>query len=226
MLLIIIIIIINSLVKNKKYKDLGYKEKTGLSRLQVKYNRGNAGEYSLYLELLKIFPKEHIFADLYVPTDKGYTQIDLVAISNKKIYLFEMKNFSGSIMGFENNKYWRQSFNPRTTYEFYNPIWQARAHQRALENYLKTRKFDFENIVVFSNKVDFYKIQQSGDVKILKMANIFKFITAYEEKSNNYISNKKRDNYLMLLNSCSNVSADIKALHLKQVQEAKRKHIN
>ena len=53
---------------------------------------------------------EKILRNIYIPKDDGSTsEIDVLYISRKGIFVFESKNYSGWIFGKESDQYWTVS---------------------------------------------------------------------------------------------------------------------
>ena len=75
-----------------------------------------------------------VLRNVYVPRDDGSTsELDVVLICVKGIFVFESKNYAGYIFGDEQNRKWTVSLyagknwiGAKTTekHHFYNPIWQ------------------------------------------------------------------------------------------------------
>ncbi|MCR4616649.1 MAG: NERD domain-containing protein [Lachnospiraceae bacterium] len=72
--------------------------------------KGKIGETKISYDLasLNLFGKSGLFfRNLYVPMRNGKTtEIDLVYITPKGLFVIESKNYSGYIFGNENQKYW------------------------------------------------------------------------------------------------------------------------
>lgn len=96
--------------------------------------KGSTGERSAYLSLTKKlgFMPEQIFRNVYVPTNSGTTEIDILAVSKKGLLVFECKNYSGTIYGDGRKKHWVQYLGGKKFF-FLNPTWQNRAHIRHLK---------------------------------------------------------------------------------------------
>jgi len=128
-----------------------YKDKKLLETVTKVY-RGTRSERNVVLKLLKngILAK-NIFHDLYIENNGQYSQIDLVVTTNKGIFIFEIKDYSGWLFGKGNQKQWTQVLAyGREKYRFYNPVMQNNGHIRALQK--KLRQIDhlpFYSIIVF-----------------------------------------------------------------------------
>ena len=71
---------------------------------------GNLAEQALISDLKNYeIDSKAIFHNLYVRKSNGkYAQIDVVALTNRGLIVFEVKNYSGWIYGSEQQKYWTQ----------------------------------------------------------------------------------------------------------------------
>lgn len=77
-----------------------------------------------------------IFKNVYVSTGNKTTEIDMLIIHEKGIFVIGSKNYSGWIFGDYNQLNWIQSFTNGERHKFYNPIKQNRMHIKALAEYL------------------------------------------------------------------------------------------
>ena len=86
------------------------------------------------------------------------TEIDVLMISPKGLFVFESKNYSGWIFGSENQKNWYQTLpagRGRSHKEnFYNPIMQNRSHIKHLKAFLGT-DIPVRSIIVFSDRLHY-----------------------------------------------------------------------
>lgn len=102
-------------------------------------NKGSSGERILYNTLVNDYgiPDKQILRNVYIPTkgDKT-TEIDLLVISKKGIFVFECKNYGGNIYGDAKRKEWIQYLGSKKSY-FYNPLLQNKNHVKHLKDYLK-----------------------------------------------------------------------------------------
>lgn len=79
--------------------------------------------------------------NLYIPKgENGTTEIDMLMLSAKGLFVFESKNYSGWIFGSERQPEWYQALphgRGRSRKEaFYNPIMQNHTHIRHLQELL------------------------------------------------------------------------------------------
>jgi hypothetical protein len=131
----------------KKIRDIK------LLKTVTETSRGTWSERDLVLKLLKYgIPAQRIFHDLYVKKRKGdFSQIDLLAITDVGIIVFEVKDYKGWIFGKGNDTMWTQVLAyGKEKYRFYNPIIQNNNHIAALKKQLDQYKdIPYYSIVVF-----------------------------------------------------------------------------
>jgi len=115
--------------------------------------RGIASERDLVLKLLNFgMPAHIIFHDLYLEKQKGdFSPIDLVAVTEVGIIVFEVKDYSGWLFGSGNQSQWTQVLAyGKQKYRFYNPIMQNNKHVTELRKQLmQYGNIPFYSIVVF-----------------------------------------------------------------------------
>ena len=110
--------------------------------------KGRIGESRLEdsLDLLDFFGYHgYCLRNVYIPRRNGTTsEIDVLYITSKGLFVIESKNFSGYIFGNERYKYWTSTlyagknwagFKKVEKHKFYNPVWQNNSHINALRNY-------------------------------------------------------------------------------------------
>ena len=76
------------------------------------------------LKLVKLFGRKgKTLRNVYIPKDNGETsEIDVIYITQKGIFVFESKNYSGWIFGDEKGQYWTAMLPNRQKNRFYNPV--------------------------------------------------------------------------------------------------------
>ena len=85
------------------------------------------------------------------------TELDYVVINNNGVFIFEVKNFSGKLVGNEDDQYWNKykisSGNKEYIKEIRNPIKQLKREIYLLKEYLKYYGVDLwiEGYVLFVN---------------------------------------------------------------------------
>lgn len=119
----------------------------------IKGHIGAAAERDLVLKLLKFgLPSETIFHDLYLrKPDGNFSQIDVVAVTEAGIIVFEVKDYSGWIFGNGKQSQWTQVLAyGKKKFRFYNPIMQNNWHIKALRKQLgQFGNIPFYSVIVF-----------------------------------------------------------------------------
>ena len=127
---------------------------------------GNLAEQALISDLKNYgIDSKAIFHNLYVRKSNGkYAQIDVVALTNRGLIVFEVKNYSGWIYGSEQQKYWTQVLAyGKYKYKLYNPIMQNAEHIRALrQNLPQNPSIPIYSIVVFYGSAELKNISCSS----------------------------------------------------------------
>ena len=152
--LIIAIILIK---QNLDYKKTAYYRATKLSLHKLKCDRGKYGEYLIYKRLknLELRGARFLF-NAYIPKADGNTsEIDVLMICSKGIFVFESKNYKGWIFGSESQKNWYQTL-PMGRHQsqkesFYNPIMQNQSHVLHLKAVIGDH-LPIWSMVVFSDR--------------------------------------------------------------------------
>ena len=173
-----IIIIIVLVKKNKDYKNSTYYQITKYSYFSMKYNVGRYGEYLTY-KYLEQYEKSgaRFLFNVYIPKENGETtEIDVLMISKKGLFVFESKNYSGWIFGSENQKNWYQTLTAgrgRSHKEhFFNPIMQNRSHIKHMKKLLGDH-ITMWSIIVFSERCTLKSVQvNSSDISVINRYNI------------------------------------------------------
>ena len=130
--------------------------------------RMDKGEYGEYLSESsvsseKIEGYKRILHNIYIPTKNGTTEIDVLLIHEKGIFVIESKNYSGWIYGEENNDMWVHTFPNGEKFSFYNPIKQNEAHCAALSSFLNIQRNEIYSYIVFSDDCKFKKVPADTD---------------------------------------------------------------
>ncbi len=139
------------------YRRSSYYKVTRLPYHVMSRDTGRYGEYLTY-KCLRKYEKNgaRLLFNVYVPKENDETsEIDVLMICEKGLFVFESKNYSGWIFGDSEQKYWYQTLpqgrGKSHKERFYNPIMQNSAHIK----YLKTfagQSFPVYSVIVFSER--------------------------------------------------------------------------
>lgn len=136
--------------------------------------KGHLGEAKLEssLDMLDIFGYHgYCLRNVYVPRKNGTTsEIDVIYVTRKGLFVIESKNYTGYIFGDERYKYWTSTVYAGKNWlgikqvdknKFYNPIWQNNSHIKAFWNYCGNVKAF--SIVAFGNNCELKSVNWSSD---------------------------------------------------------------
>ncbi|CAM3610440.1 nuclease-related domain-containing protein [Erysipelothrix urinaevulpis] len=182
-----------------------------------KPDKGEHGESMTHWDLQSVNGYSKTLRNLYIPTENGTTEIDLVYMNEYDVFVIENKNYSGWIFGSENNKYWTQSFGKKK-YRFYNPIWQNAGHVQHLQKILPMN--ELKPVVVFNEGCVLKKVD-AGDNVVLHDHELKNYIinASYYKK---YTVNQVQEIYEKL-SMFSNQSNTIKNKHINQIKQYQKK---
>jgi hypothetical protein len=143
--------------------------------------KGARGERRVSSRLDSLPSQYKVINDLVLKTNKGYTQIDHVVISNYGVFVIETKNYKGWIFGSETKLNWKQTLY-KHSYEFYNPILQNRSHIMALRAQLPDLyRVPFVPIVVFTGNCSL-KVY-APNVAVIKIGDLKSTIKSYSDNN-------------------------------------------
>lgn len=223
-LLFVAIVVVIFAVHNKNYKQSAYYRITKRPYTSVRYNLGRYGEYMTYKHL-KHYEQigARFLVNVYIPKENGEsTEIDLLMISPKGIFVFESKNYSGWIFGSENQKNWYQTLpkgRGRSNKEhFYNPIMQNRSHIKHLQAFLGT-PFPIYSIIVFSDRCTLKRVQiTSNDVRVVHRWQVRDVVSAIFNQTPANLLNENDIAYVYgRLYPCTQVDAATKQQHIANI---------
>lgn len=203
-LLIIISFIIYAVIQvyfvTKKYKLK--KERKEKYRNELP---GKIYETTILLLIKNFFYKNSIFKNIFLKTENNNTtEIDILAVHNTGIYVFECKNYLGSLEGSINDKIWYHTNKKGMKYELLNPVKQNKIHVTAVKKLLNKFDLPYYSIIVFSNKCKMPNIQYKADNAYIvyqkELVSLIKYLTSqkhiYSNKVIEKIINIIKDEYL------------------------------
>lgn len=168
--------------KIKQHEKTSYYKATNNSYYSL--DIGQYGEYLIYKKLRYLEKQGCKFLfNLYIPKPNNKTtEIDVLLITHKGLFVIESKNFSGWIFGNESYKNWVQTLPVGRGYSqkeyFYNPISQNATHIKYLKPLLD-KDIPIHSFIVFSNRCTLMDIKiRSRNVNVLNRA---KLSEAYNE---------------------------------------------
>ena len=139
---------------------------------------GSHGENLIEKKLKKLIRSGvsgSILRNVYVPKAGGGTsEIDVLFVTQKGIFVIESKNYSGWIFGDEDSYQWTATLANGTKNRFYNPIKQNRTHIKWLRAQLG-RDVPLHSLAVFSERCTLKKVSiGSGDARVIQRGRLIR----------------------------------------------------
>ena len=173
------------------------------------------------LNLLKLFGNDgYIIRNVYIPKDNGETtEIDVIFVTKRGIFVIESKNYSGWIYGDDKGAYWTAVLSKNQKQRFYSPLKQNEMHIKWLKEYLKAENMMFLSLIVFSERCEL-KVNVSEDLKktaVIKRDELFFEIKKVWPKLTDSISDAELFELKNKLEALTQVSQDTKELHIDTI---------
>lgn len=219
------IVILVYIKKNKDYKDSAYYQITKVPYLSVRRDLGRWGEYLTY-KYLKKFENDgaKFLFNIYIPKENGETtEIDVLMICKKGIFVFESKNYSGWIFGSERQKNWYQTLpagrGKSHKEHFYNPIMQNRSHIKHLEAFIG-EQISMHSVIVFSERCTLKNVEvKSTDISVINRNEVAAVVSKVCTKtSGDVLSEADVINLYNKLYPYTQSSEDVKKQHIVNIQ--------
>lgn len=196
------------------------------------FDKGAAGEHQIYRRLA-YFENEgrgKLLSNIYLPkATGGTTEIDLLLIHPKGLFVFESKNYSGWIFGSEDHQNWTQTL-PKGRYgdvhkeRFYNPILQNASHIRHLMPHIG-KIVPVWSIIVFSDRCELKDIMvRSRNVFVVQCHHVSSVVEQIcSESQTDCLSETEVVDLYNKLFVLTNVSEEEKEDHAQKVFEVKQR---
>lgn len=212
-----------------RYKKTDYYDQTHKSFWSMQFDKGSQGEYLIWDSLQQLPGYKKFLFNCYLPKRNGEsTEVDLILLHESGIYVFESKNYSGWIFGTETQQYWTQSLPGRYgqahKVKFFNPILQNQAHLKWLGEYLGIDSHFFYSCIVFDDECTLKDITlTSGRHYVTNRSNLFAAISSHIQLSITKLSPEQIDSLYAKLFPLTQVDAEQRAQHIKEVKEIQHK---
>lgn len=172
------------------------------------------------LKLVQLFGRKgKTLRNVYLPTDDGGTsELDVLFITQKGIFVFESKNYSGWIFGDEESRNWTVMLPNKTKNQFYNPIMQNRTHLKWLAQYVGNT-VPMYSIIVFSERCELKKVTvQSENIKVIKRDRTYATVRELWEKSTDCLEDWRIEEIYESLKRLTNVDEAVKTAHVEDIE--------
>ena len=224
------------------YARTSYYKITRIPYSKMIRDAGYHGEF-MASQRLKKFEKRgyKLLYNLYIPREEGKTtELDMLMISPKGVYVFEIKNYSGWIFGDEDDERWMQVLpkGRRSSHKtpFYNPVKQNKLHIKWLrvllykwqkENPTSIGDMDLKiptfSIVTFADKATLRKITTYEHLDIITFRDIVSTIKRIEKKARHRLSETDMQRLYDELFEYTQTSDKVKKQHIKDIKRSRRR---
>lgn len=196
---------------------------------------GKMGEAKISnrLNLVSMFGKSGIILrNVYIPIQNNQTsEIDLLFITQKGLFVIESKYYSGYIFGNEHSQQWTTTLFAgkgafgRTKVEkhqFYNPIKQNQSHIRALTQYLGI-DVQYYSIIVFSERCELKNVTvYTPNVHVCQQGSLHRVISHIWDTYPDILSAEEIESIHSKLLPLINQDASVKNQHVQNIQNMSR----
>ena len=201
-----------------------------------KKKKGKVGE-ELTEGILKKLSKKNdingrILRNVYIPKpDGGTSEIDVLYITTKGIFVIESKNYSGWIFGKEYDDYWTATLpagkGRSIKNKFYNPIKQNKGHIKYLSDFLQKeypdKGYKLFSLIVFSERCKFKDISIKQSTYVMQRNVLYSEMNKILKDEEISLTNVQVDELYEKLNGLSKVDKDVKQNHIKAIQDKQPK---
>ena len=173
------------------------------------------------LKLVQLFGRKgRILRNVYLPKDDGTTsEVDVIFLTQKGIFVFESKNYSGWIFGDEKSKNWTAVLPNRQKNQFYNPIMQNKTHLKWMRKFVG-EDIPLFSIIVFSERCELKKVNVlSNGVKVIKRDKIYDAVRNIWDMSPDVVSEDKVMDLYHRLGELTNVDTTVKTAHVENIKK-------
>lgn len=226
-----IILVVIFVILNKKYKESEYYKQTHKSMFSMSEDKGSSAEYFIGKKLQNLSGYKKIIYNCYLPkTDTETTEVDLILIHEKGIYVFESKNYSGWIFGHEDHEMWTQVLkngeHGSQKNHFYNPIKQNQNHVNWLCKHLEDAGFalPYYSCIVFGNSCELKDVTVTSNKHVvLNEMYLFDLLQQHIDSLPDQLTLGQVDEIYNLLFPLTQVSESEKIKHIIDATKARIK---
>lgn len=184
-------------------------------------------------------PRGKLLRNLYLSNPSGSTtELDLVYLTRKGIFVLESKNYSGFVYGNPWEEEWTVSRSAGTTVfgqekrekrPFYNPIWQNDRHIHDLRAYLEEaagldEDIPFLSVILFSDRCTLAEIDpEREDCWLCSLHRLRKTLRKALRHRPKCLSRREVRQLARLLEPLTQQSKKVQRQHVRQVKKIRRK---
>ena len=184
-------------------------------------NAGQFGEYATEFALgnnnLDGYAKT--VHNVYVPHKGGTTELDVLMVHEKGIFVFESKNYSGWIFGAADQQKWTQCLPNGEKNHFYNPLKQNATHCAALSAFLGLPPENIYSYIIFSQRCELKKVpEDSRQYTIVRRPHLLKKLRQDITDKVVLFTHAQVDEITGKLQNAANVTPEMKQQHVADIK--------
>lgn len=162
-----------------------------------------------------------LFRNVYVPNRDKTSEIDLLMVHEKGLFVFESKNYAGVIAGSMDALNWIHIHPSRKKYMFYNPVRQNQTHIKALSRYLQIPEKNFYSYIVFSKQCKLGRVpDNTPSVVITQTPQLAEQLQSMAVSLPSLYSAEEIRNIADRLSPLAEVDSSVKAKHIEAIRNA------
>ena len=193
--------------------------------IEMLLNYKNVGQYGEYLTEYAL-GKDNLpgyrkmIHNVYVPYKGRTTEIDIVMVHERGIFILESKNYSGWVFGSAEQQKWTQSLQNGEKHQFFNPIKQNATHCKAIGEFLGIDAANIFSYIVFSTRCVLKKVPENTlSYTILRRDNLLRALRKDINGKSTIFTFEQVDTYAAKLENAANVTVEQKQAHVEAIQE-------
>ena len=228
MIWILLTYLIICVVLEVNHRQSTYYKITHVSYWRTRLDVGRNGEYLTYRHLHRHEKDGGKFLfNIYIPKgENGTTEIDVLMITQKGLFVFESKNYSGWIFGSEDKPKWYQTLpqgkGKSHKESFYNPIMQNRTHIKHLK-VLLGETIPMHSIITFSDRCTLKKVDViSPDVFVINRNKVGNIVNSICGRSHDALTPEQIQAIYDQLYPYSQVDTATKEKHIADIEQTVR----
>ena len=163
-----------------------------------------------------------ILRNVYLPKGEGSeetSEVDVIFITQKGIFVFESKNYSGWIFGNERDTLWTATLANGNRNKHYNPILQNKTHIKWMREFVGD-KIPLFSIIVFSERCELKKItMESMDVEVIQRDQTYATVRDIWDQNPDVLTKEEVTALYEKLYPLTQVSQEVKDKHVERIQE-------
>ena len=180
------------------------------------------------------------FRDFMFEDDKSSSQLDNMLLTQKALYVIEVKNYNGHIFGSEENLNWtvtvkhvnkKRSKSGKTykktsisKHKFYNPLKQNKTHINKIKNLTNiSNEIPVFNIVLFGKKAYLRDVTHSSSVYVVHYSELKGLINKLEEGIETQIDLEVQSDFVDVIYDINIVDKKRRKGHVKNLKEKYKK---